>query len=70
MDQPAPDKKRCPLCGEPNRCAMSNATGDEMCWCFEVPVDIKLIEALPLEVKNVACLCEACLRKMTRCTEA
>ncbi|MDF9755385.1 hypothetical protein ACVWY1_001370 [Pseudomonas sp. TE6288] len=56
-----PDPQRCPACGALNQCGLTdprNAT--QGCWCFEVDIDSAVIEALPAELRNKACLCPRC----------
>jgi len=30
------------------------------CWCFSASIDPAVLKALPLEVRNAACLCPRC----------
>jgi hypothetical protein len=54
---------RCPLCGQPNRCAQVTPEGaDQPCWCFSVQIDRAALERLPTEARGVACLCPNCAR--------
>ena len=59
-----PDPTRCPLCGQPNGCAMeiAKATGQPQapCWCAQVRIDPAALAALPPQAKGRACLCRAC----------
>jgi hypothetical protein len=58
------DPSRCPLCGQPNRCAMEvqRATGvpQPPCWCTEVSFDAALLARVPAEAQRRACICAAC----------
>lgn len=54
------DPDRCPLCGEPNRCA---AESGERCWCFDVEVSSRLLAAVPDEARGRACVCRACVER-------
>lgn len=58
MTETKPDPSRCPLCGEPNRCAMLKGEAD--CWCRRVTIPREVIERIPPEAKGVACVCERC----------
>jgi len=56
-----PDPQHCPACGALNQCGLAdprNAT--QGCWCFEVVIDSAVIEALPAELRDKACLCPRC----------
>ena len=51
----------CPLCGQPNACAVS-ACGrfDVDCWCTQITFAPEALERIPPELKNKACLCSRC----------
>ncbi|MCB2026265.1 MAG: cysteine-rich CWC family protein [Ottowia sp.] len=59
-----PDPTRCPLCGQPNTCAMEleKATGQPQppCWCTRATFDPAALAAIPAEARGLACLCSAC----------
>lgn len=57
-DEPLPPD-RCPLCGEPNACAMA---ADEAgpCWCFTTPIAEGVIERIPPDQRGRACVCQRC----------
>lgn len=59
------DPGRCPLCGQPNQCAMElarlsgqPATGP--CWCTEVSFSPGLLAQVPPAAKQLACICARC----------
>jgi len=58
------DATRCPLCGEPNRCAMEleRATGQSQppCWCMQAGFGNAPLASLPPAVLDRACLCARC----------
>ena len=60
----APDPTRCPLCGQPNGCAMeaARATGQPQppCWCTQVVFDPGVLDRVPAEAHRLACVCAAC----------
>ncbi len=67
MSVPLPtalDPSRCPLCGQPNRCAMDvqRETGvtQPPCWCTGVTFDATLLARVPAEAQQRACICQAC----------
>ncbi|HLF10221.1 MAG TPA: cysteine-rich CWC family protein [Gammaproteobacteria bacterium] len=53
------DRARCPLCGEPNACAL--AAGSTPCWCSSVAFPATVIAAVSDDAKNEACVCRACV---------
>lgn len=59
-----PDPALCPLCGQPNRCAMELAreTGVQQgpCWCTQVDFDAGLLARVPQPAQRLACICAAC----------
>lgn len=61
------DATHCPLCGQPNRCAMEleKDTGVKQpaCWCTQVDFSAELLRALPVEAQGAACICAACAVK-------
>ncbi|MBC3196365.1 cysteine-rich CWC family protein [Pseudomonas poae] len=51
----------CPACGAPNDCTLADPrTAGMACWCFSVSIDQALLQALPDELRNKACLCPRC----------
>lgn len=63
----SPDASRCPLCGEPNLCAMEveRVTGEQQppCWCTQVDFTAELLAQVPAADANLACICAACARR-------
>ena len=59
------DPCRCPLCGQPNACAMATpglvASGP--CWCTLVQFSADLLKQVPEAARNQACICAACVAK-------
>jgi hypothetical protein len=66
-DMPMVSAVRCPLCGQPNRCAMEvqRETGQQQppCWCTQVDFSPRLLAAVPAQAKGQACICEACAKR-------
>jgi hypothetical protein len=60
----AVDAARCPLCGQPNRCAMEvvRETGiaQPPCWCTGVDFSSELLARIPVAAQGQACICAAC----------
>jgi hypothetical protein len=54
----------CPLCGQPNLCAMETAkqTGQPVgvCWCVNVSFSPDLLARVPEVAQKKACICQAC----------
>ncbi len=59
--------QHCPLCGQPNQCAMEveRATGIKQppCWCTQVTFTAALLEQIPESQRAKACVCAACAAK-------
>lgn len=62
MNNPTPnDSAICPVCGYSNRCTLADPrTAAQSCWCFSVSIDPVVLNALPLELRDKACLCPRC----------
>ena len=58
------DPSICPVCGEPNQCAMeiSKSTGQpqEPCWCVSVDFTPETLSKVPPQAQNKACICHRC----------
>ncbi|GAB3669847.1 cysteine-rich CWC family protein [Ramlibacter alkalitolerans] len=65
-DAPAFAATLCPLCGQPNRCAMEleRETGVKQpaCWCTQLHFSAELLARVPAQAQRRACLCPACAR--------
>ena len=62
---PSIDPCRCPLCGQPNHCAMEQpgAVGmQEPCWCTRAQFSVQLLQQVPEPLKGKACICQACVQ--------
>ena len=57
---PAIDSNRCPLCGQPNQCAIGAGLPPESCWCMQTPVSPDALAQLPDEARGKACICPVC----------
>ncbi|WP_310614301.1 cysteine-rich CWC family protein [Limnohabitans sp.] len=61
------DSCACPLCGQPNQCAMEvgKANGQPVakCWCVDVSFSPELLAKVPAAAQNKACICQACALK-------
>jgi len=60
------DPGRCPLCGQPNTCALETqrATGvaQPPCWCTQVDFAADLVGRVPPEAQGKSCICPTCAR--------
>ncbi|HEY0826088.1 MAG TPA: cysteine-rich CWC family protein [Ramlibacter sp.] len=67
MNPPRPDPSLCPLCGQPNRCAveLERETGRAPgpCWCTQVDFGAELLARVPPQAQRLACICAACARQ-------
>src|SRR4030081_2012039 len=62
LDAPMSDKQKCPLCGQPNRCAMAGRHPVGACWCVSIRLTADMLEAVPTEDRGVRCICDTCAR--------
>jgi hypothetical protein len=61
----AVDPSLCPVCGEPNTCAMSQGKAVTECWCFGAPISESALQRIPSQAKNLACVCPRCAALQT-----
>lgn len=63
---PNPPAHLCPLCGQPNECAMqAQHNGDvapPACWCTRVKIGADVLKLVPEQARGLACVCAACVR--------
>ena len=63
------DPSLCPLCQEPNECAMQveHATGVKQpaCWCTSAKFEAALLSRIPEHARGKACVCPVCGRTET-----
>jgi hypothetical protein len=56
------DAERCPLCGKPNECQLCTAAAWKgPCWCATLEIPETLLAQVPVELRNRACICHACI---------
>ena len=53
------DPNMCPLCGEENNCMANSA---ERCWCNDVTVPQALLDLVPVNLRDKACICRSCIK--------
>lgn len=65
MDLPAAaplPNLRCPLCGGPNDCAPAGCGRfDVDCWCSQARIPAALLDRVPAEQRDLACICRRCV---------
>ncbi|MBI3773419.1 MAG: cysteine-rich CWC family protein [Gammaproteobacteria bacterium] len=54
------DPRRCPLCGEPNDCALANPRQSQPCWCRESPFPPTLLDKVAPSARKKTCICRRC----------
>ncbi|MFN7857241.1 MAG: cysteine-rich CWC family protein [Acidovorax sp.] len=50
----------CPLCHQPNGCAMAAGLAPQACWCMRVTLSDQALAALPARDVGVRCICRHC----------
>jgi len=59
------DPTRCPICLEPNVCAMETAkatgTKPQRCWCMDAVITPEVMDLVPDQAKGKACVCAKCV---------
>ncbi|HXD07374.1 MAG TPA: cysteine-rich CWC family protein [Burkholderiaceae bacterium] len=69
MPQSAPPNRQgapvpaqlCPLCAQPNACAMA-AGSTAPCWCTRVEIPASLLDRLAPAERGTACICAQCVK--------
>ncbi|MBO9548815.1 cysteine-rich CWC family protein [Pseudomonas sp.] len=55
------DSQHCPACGALNQCSLADPrSATQACWCYGVTIDPAVLQALPAELRDKACLCPRC----------
>ena len=69
-----PDPTRCPVCHQPNQCAMeiAKATGQapERCWCVDMVFTPETLAQIPAQAQGKACLCAQCASPSNQTTDS
>jgi hypothetical protein len=65
------DPALCPLCGEPNACALASGSGasPSECWCAAQRFDARLLARLAPASLGRACICRRCQREAAAAEE-
>jgi Cysteine-rich CWC len=55
----------CPLCRQPNACAMASPGAEPAgpCWCTRVHFSPELLQRVPEPARDKACICAACAQQ-------
>lgn len=56
----------CPLCGNDSGCGLEAGKPIEQCWCSRAAFPERLKTRVPAELRERACVCEACLQAALR----
>ncbi|RYF31143.1 MAG: hypothetical protein EOO23_03440 [Comamonadaceae bacterium] len=60
-DPPSPPfAGACPLCGQPNQCAVAAGLPAQSCWCMARVIAPEALAAVPAEQRGRVCICPAC----------
>lgn len=54
------DGKACPICGQPNECAVAHGREHESCWCWTATMAPEVLDAVPEDAKGAVCVCAKC----------
>jgi hypothetical protein len=55
------DLARCPLCGEPNQCAVAADPEATECWCESEIFPQDLLQRVPENAVRRVCICQRCI---------
>lgn len=58
------DPRRCPICRRDNHCAA--AEGRAACWCFARSISRDVLERIPPQARDKACICPDCAEEGDR----
>jgi hypothetical protein len=58
------DEQKCPLCDQPNRCAMAEDESISACWCTSIRLTEDMLGAVPAKDRGVRCVCATCARAL------
>jgi hypothetical protein len=64
------DRGKCPLCGEPNQCALAADPAARECWCDAVVFPAELLAKIPREAVRKTCVCQSCLKEYLESSNA
>jgi hypothetical protein len=56
----------CPLCGQPNDCAMAADPNATVCWCEDLEFPQELLDQVPENAQRKTCICRNCLENFIK----
>jgi hypothetical protein len=59
-DRKETNTAKCPLCGEPNQCALAADHNATECWCESADFQEELVAQIPDEAVRKTCVCQKC----------
>ena len=59
--RPKIDTSICPLCGQPNDCAMTADPKTTRCWCKDLEFPRELFDLIPENALHQTCICRDCV---------
>ena len=60
------DDSQCPLCQQPNQCALSAGKSAQNCWCQQQTVPASLLAKIPTHWQGKSCICQHCIDKASQ----
>lgn len=58
------DPSVCPICGKPNNCRLAQEVpSPEPCWCTRIRISQHVLNLVPEQARNRACVCRSCVKK-------
>ena len=64
LDAAMSDEQKCPLCDQPNRCAMAEDESISACWCTSIRLTEDMLGAVLAKDRGVRCVCATCARAL------
>ncbi|UCG11811.1 MAG: cysteine-rich CWC family protein [Deltaproteobacteria bacterium] len=64
------NRAKCPLCGEPNQCALAADPTATECWCDSAAFPEELLAQIPDAAVRKICVCQKCLAKFDESVDA
>jgi len=54
------DTRSCPLCRQPNECAVAAGLDPESCWCMTATMSPDALASIPARARGKICICARC----------
>ncbi|MEZ5718808.1 MAG: cysteine-rich CWC family protein [Burkholderiaceae bacterium] len=55
-----PPASQCPLCTQPNQCAMAQGLPAAQCWCMHSTLSTEALASLAPQERGQRCICPSC----------